>query len=108
LLHLNYDKTTIQQRILQLQDIPMRLTWKEGIDQCMLIDDTYNNDLAGLKVALAFMEQKHSKSTSFKINRRKTVILSDLLETGLRDEVLYPKIATYLLAAGVDRLVLPF
>jgi alanine racemase len=53
----------------------MRLTAKAGIRQCTLIDDTYNNDLGGLEVALEFMQVQRQK-------RFRKVILSDLLQVG--------------------------
>ncbi len=58
LLYLGYKAQDIGYKIAQLRDLPMRLQWKEGINGSMLIDDTYNNDPGGLRVALAFMQQK--------------------------------------------------
>lgn len=66
---------SIQEGIAHLKSVDMRLTLKPGINDSLLIDDTYNNDLAGLKVALDFMQQQRLK-------RRKILILSDLLQQG--------------------------
>lgn len=66
---------SIQEGISHLKSVDMRLTLKPGVNDSLLIDDTYNNDLAGLKVALDFMQQQRPK-------RRKILILSDLLQQG--------------------------
>ena len=55
-----------------LKNLEMRLELKHGINGCYLIDDTYNNDLQGLMVALEFMSQQ-----SFGLP--KTLILSEFL-----------------------------
>ncbi len=54
---LGVDYQTIKERIGLLRNLPMRLSIKDG-GNCILIDDTYNNDLQGLKVALEFLNQK--------------------------------------------------
>jgi alanine racemase len=86
LIHLNFNQQQIQERINFLQAIPMRLELKEGINQCYLIDDTYNNDLGGLQISLDFLtNQKHKKN--------KRLILSDIQQSGLAEEELVKKIA---------------
>lgn len=71
---------SIQEGIVHLKSVDMRLTLKPGINDSLLIDDTYNNDLAGLKVALDFMQQQRPK-------RRKILILSDLLQQGSPEKI---------------------
>lgn len=72
---LGQSSDSIQQGLDHLKSVDMRLTLKPGVNDSLLIDDTYNNDLAGLKVALDFMQQQRPK-------RRKILILSDLLQQG--------------------------
>lgn len=88
----------IQQRMLKLAPVAMRLEMKEGINNCYLIDDTYNNDLAGLRIALDVLVNQPRQG-------RKTVIISDLLEAGLPEEVLYSQVAELMKAHRIDRLV---
>jgi alanine racemase len=88
----------IQRGIDLLKPVPMRLELKEGINNCYLIDDSYNNDFGGLSMALNFMNQHHA-------NRKKTVILSDLLQSGLPKNELYCKINELLEGASVDNLI---
>ncbi|MBT1698591.1 bifunctional UDP-N-acetylmuramoyl-tripeptide:D-alanyl-D-alanine ligase/alanine racemase [Fulvivirgaceae bacterium PWU4] len=85
LFHLGYSADEIQERIQSLQSVPMRLELKEGINQSQVIDDTYNNDLAGLQISLEFLTNQHQKN-------KKRVILSDILESGLSNEALAKQI----------------
>ncbi len=100
--HLSIPNELIQERVSQLNtELPMRLEWKSGIQQCMIIDDTYNNDLSGLEIALDFQHQKSSLS----IIQSKTVILSDILESGMEESELYSKISQLLSSYQVNRLI---
>jgi len=75
LLHLGYTAEEVQEKIDQLRAIPMRMELKQGINQCQIIDDTYNNDLGGLRISLDFLEGINMP--------KKTLILSDVLQSGL-------------------------
>ena len=86
LWHLGYNSVEIQARLQILRPVSMRLELKQGINQNYLIDDTYNNDLAGLTIALNFLTQQKQRT-------RKVLILSDLLETGIPKRELYHQIA---------------
>ncbi len=98
MIFLKVEPQEIQSRIRLLKPVSMRLELKEGINGCAIIDDTYNNDLAGLKLAIDFLCQQ-------KPHARKTVILSDVLESGLKDEELYQYIADLLHAKDIDKLI---
>jgi alanine racemase len=74
-LTLGQDPALIQTGISHLKPVDMRLTLKPGINDSLIIDDTYTNDLAGLKVALDFMQQQRPK-------RKKVLITSDMLQQG--------------------------
>ncbi|NOT75079.1 MAG: bifunctional UDP-N-acetylmuramoyl-tripeptide:D-alanyl-D-alanine ligase/alanine racemase [Cyclobacteriaceae bacterium] len=71
----NYSPADIQERIMLLQSVPMRLELKQGINRCTLIDDSYNNDLAGLQISLDYLKNQQKM--------KKTLILSDVLQSGL-------------------------
>jgi alanine racemase len=94
---LGQSNTSIQEGISHLKSIDMRLTLKTGLNDCLLIDDTYNNDLGGLKVALDFMQQQRKK-------RRKILILSDLLQQGSPSKV-YQEVADLIASYAVDELI---
>lgn len=79
MLHLGFKGQEIQKQLQLLQAVPMRLELKEGINQSHIIDDTYNNDLAGLQISLDFLSHQHQK-------QKKRLILSEILESGLDEK----------------------
>lgn len=88
---------SIQEGISHLKPVDMRLTLKPGINDSLLIDDTYNNDLGGLKVALDFMQQQRPK-------RRKVLILSDLLQQGMPERI-YAEVSELIQNHGIDHII---
>ena len=96
--YLGIDPAEIQSQLRLLHPISMRLELKQGIRGCYLIDDTYNNDLAGLQIALDFLGNQQQRT-------KKTVILSDVLESGEDEATLYAKIAEMLRSKNVNRLI---
>lgn len=97
LLYFKVDSAEIQQRLLSLHPIAMRLEMKEGINGCYIIDDTYNNDLAGLTIAVNFLDQQKRRED-------KSVILSDVLESGMEESKLYMQIAGLLKSKNIRKI----
>lgn len=87
----------LNRRVARLRPVQMRLELKQGINRCVLIDDSYNNDVAGLRLALDFQKQ-HSRLN-------KTVILSDVLQSGQDEADLYAFIGTLLAEQGVAQVI---
>ncbi|MBD2723672.1 bifunctional UDP-N-acetylmuramoyl-tripeptide:D-alanyl-D-alanine ligase/alanine racemase [Hymenobacter armeniacus] len=98
LLHRGLEPVEIQRRLARLHPVAMRLEMKQGRHDSYLLDDTYNNDLAGLSLALSALARQPRPG-------RRTLILSDVLESGLTGEELYAQVAALLPAAGVTRLI---
>ncbi|GAB3330946.1 bifunctional UDP-N-acetylmuramoyl-tripeptide:D-alanyl-D-alanine ligase/alanine racemase [Hymenobacter humi] len=98
LLHRQVEPAEIQRRLARLHPVAMRLEMKLGRHDSYLLDDTYNNDLAGLALALNALGRQSRPG-------RRTLILSDVLESGLSGEELYARVAALLAPAGVTRLV---
>ena len=98
LLYFNTEPHELQARLQGLHNIAMRLELKEGINSCYIVDDTYNNDLAGLSIAINFLDQQKQKEA-------KTVILSDLLESGMEEADLYKKIGRMMKEKNIDRFI---
>jgi alanine racemase len=96
-LSLGQEALAIQEGLSHLKPVDMRLTLKPGINDSLLIDDTYNNDLAGLRVALEFLSQQRPK-------RSKILILSDLLQQGLPEKI-YSEVAELIQSYGIDRII---
>lgn len=98
LLHLGFANQLIAERILQLHPVAMRLTLKEGINNCSLVDDSYSSDLASLGIALDFLNQQNQ-------HRQKTVILSDMLQSGRDEKDLYGEIGQLLSTKNIDLII---
>lgn len=95
---LGTDEEVIIQRLRQLQPVNMRLELKKGINHCTIINDSYSADLDSLEIALNFLDQQAGHS-------RKTVILSDLLESAEDEDRLYTHITEDMKKHGVTRLI---
>ncbi|MFW6019403.1 MAG: bifunctional UDP-N-acetylmuramoyl-tripeptide:D-alanyl-D-alanine ligase/alanine racemase [Bacteroidales bacterium] len=98
MLLLNYDNDTINERIQSLSPVAMRLELKEGINHCSVINDSYNSDFNALVIALDFMNQQ-------KQHQKKTVILSDILQSGMNNLNLYQSVYELLKEKQIDRLI---
>ena len=98
LLHLGLPVEKIRARLQRLSPIAMRLELKSGINHCSIINDSYSADLSSLSIALDFLTQQQQHS-------RRTVILSDILESGRKEEDLYTEVARALGQKKIDRLV---
>ena len=90
----------ITERMAHLEPIAMRLEVKEGKNGCVLINDSYNSDLASLDIALDFMSRRSEDK-----GRKRTLILSDLLETGQTPKLLYRQVADLVQNRGVDKII---
>ncbi len=95
---LGYEPDQIQPRVQSLKAIPMRLSVKEGINGCLIIDDAYNNDLAGLQISLDFLAHQQQR-------KKRTVILSDILQSGLSEHDLVKTISSKISTNGVQRFI---
>lgn len=98
LLYLGTDINTITQGLRSLRAVPMRLELKEGINQNQLIDDAYNNDLGGLQLSLDLLVNQKNKA-------KKTLILSDILQSGMEENKLTDKVAQLVNGAGIHKFI---
>jgi len=97
-LNLGLSSDLIQKGLSLIKPVPMRLELKKGINGCFILDDTYNNDLQGLKVAINYLD-------THKQNERKTLILSDILQSGKADGDLYGEVNELLVDHQITRLI---
>lgn len=81
-----------------LHPISMRLELKQGINHCTLINDSYSNDLHSLSIALDFLAQQKQHS-------QQTVILSDILQSGKKPDILYAEVASMLQQKKINKLI---
>ena len=98
LLYLGHSPNFICNQIRQLHPIEMRLEYRKGIHGCTIINDAWSADIESLKIALDAMQQIQQHTN-------RTLILSDILETGKPNEVLYKEVADLIKRKGVTRLI---
>ena len=97
-LELGVTAKEIQAGLKLIKPVPMRLELKQAINDSLVLDDTYNNDLQGLKVALDYLDSHNQKT-------KKTIILSDILQSGKSDSTLYAEVADLLREKKISRLI---
>jgi len=98
LLQLKLSNQYIAQNFLNLQAVKMRLELKKGINQSSIIDDSYNSDYVSLDIALDFLNQQHQHQT-------KTLILSDIEQSGVEPQQLYKNVAQLIKNKEVDQFI---
>ena len=107
-LYLGLSPEEVAERMSQLEPIAMRLEVKEGQRGLTLINDSYNSDVNSLDIALDFMNRRienKSQSSAFNTQVKKTLILSDIYQTGESSTELYREVSDLILKRGVDRFI---
>ncbi len=85
----------LQKKVSHLKSLPMRMSSREGIDGCTLIDDSYNNDVAGIEASITFLGQQS-------YGKKKTVILSSLEQQKEED---YSRVIDLLKSHKVEKFI---
>lgn len=98
MLAMGYTPAEADKRIEHLTPVSMRLELKNGIHDCSIIDDSYNSDVQSLEIALNFLSQQNQ-------HQKKTLILSDIFQSGLEEGVLYNQVAEMIKAKKIDKFV---
>ena len=100
LLYAGYQTDVISERISKLEPVAMRLEMKEGMQNCLIINDSYNSDLNSLHIALDFLNRQAAVK-----NLKRTLILSDILQSGQTASDLYSSVAQLLNTKPVERII---
>ena len=87
-------------RMATLEPVAMRLEVKDGINGCTLINDTYNSDIHSLDIALDFMSRRPDTQS-----QKRTLILSDILQSGEASRTLYAKVAEMAEQRGIEKVI---
>jgi len=96
-LHLGVTPAQLAERMPKLEPVAMRLEVKDGQRGCILINDSYNSDINSLDIALDFMNRREAKS--------KTLILSDIFQTGTSPEALYAQVSDLCQKRGINKFI---
>jgi alanine racemase len=98
LLHLGINSAVITERMQRLRSVEMRLELKEGINNCSIINDSYSADINSLTIALDFLQQQRQ-------HVKRTLILSDILQSGKNSNALYTDVAFILQQKNINRFI---
>jgi alanine racemase len=98
MLSLDYAIPDIQEKILSLRNLPMRLELKYGINNCTIIDDSYSADFYSLQVAMDFLKQQET-------HKKKTLIISEFEDSGLSEKEYIDKLKIILQQTSFDKLI---
>ena len=91
---------TLCERMSRLEPVAMRLEVKAGKSGCTLINDSYNSDVQSLDIALDFMCRRPETR-----KQRRTLILSDILQSGESPKSLYSHVAQMAASRGIEKVI---
>ena len=97
-LAMGYSQAYIEERMLHLQAVDMRMQLRKAINNCFLLNDSYSYDLNGLSFALDYLDQQAGSAS-------KMAIVSDVLQTGMDQAMRYQRIASELQHRGFTTLI---
>ena len=86
------------EKLKNLEPVAMRLELKAGINGCLVVNDAYNLDFNALQIALDFINQQNRQL-------KRTLVLSDILQSGSNASILYKKVADLVLEKGISKLI---
>ncbi|MBR1388953.1 MAG: bifunctional UDP-N-acetylmuramoyl-tripeptide:D-alanyl-D-alanine ligase/alanine racemase [Prevotella sp.] len=104
-LYLGLTAQQLSERMPSLEPVAMRLEVKEGQRGCVLINDSYNSDVNSLDIALDFMNRRNSQQSAANAQLRKTLILSDIFQSGTSPEQLYAQVSDLAVKRGIDKFI---
>ncbi len=93
-----HNSTNNAQYFSDLPQIAMRLEQIAGMNNCTIINDSYNSDLQSITIALQFLSQQNQHS-------KKTLILSDVKQTGIEKPELYHTIAQLIQQFDIQKVI---
>ena len=97
-LRLGLTPGDLADRMPKLEPVAMRLEVKEGQRGCILINDSYNSDINSLDIALDFMNRREEL-------KKRTLILSDMFQSGLSPEKLYAQVSDLAVKRGITKFI---
>ncbi len=98
LLYFDFSQENVRQEMKKLAPVAMRLEQKEGINNCTIVNDSYNSDFNSLTIALDYIDQQNQ-------HLEKVVILSDILQSGRSEMELYSDVAGLLKQKNITRVI---
>ncbi len=99
-LYLHVSPADLVERMKLLEPVAMRLELRKGKQECLIINDTYNSDINSVRIALDFQQQRRLDRSM-----KQTLILSDILQSGLSPRSLYRRVEELTLQKGIQKLI---
>ena len=96
-LYMGVTPSQLADRMPKLEPVAMRLEVKPGQRGCVIINDSYNNDVNSLDIALDFMNRREAT--------KKTLVLSDIYQSGTAPEALYTQVSELAVKRGIDKFI---
>ena len=96
--YLEYDEAEIGVCCRKLQPVAMRMEMVEGINNCLLVNDSYSLDINSLTIALDYVQQERQ-------HHNKTLIMSDIMQSGVVERELYSQVASLIEQRGITKLI---
>lgn len=100
MLFLNVAPSKISERMKRLEPVAMRLEVRQGKNNCIIVDDTYNSDINSIKIAFDFLNQRNAQKSL-----KKTLIISDILQSGILPRSLYNRVAEMAVESGIEKII---
>lgn len=104
-LYMGMMPETLAERMPKLEAVAMRLEVKQGQRGCIIINDSYNNDVKSLDIALDFMQRRINATTPSAAGQGGVLILSDIYQTGLTEEQLGEELLNQIKSRGVKKFI---
>lgn len=98
MLLLGVDNVKIQQRMLQLHSVEMRLQLVKATNNCTLINDSYSNDFSSFLIALDYLNANAG-------NQKQTIIISDFGGGENKNSSVYHQAILAILQHNVNRVI---
>ena len=96
-LYMGVTPSQLADRMPKLEPVAMRLEVKPGQRGCVIINDSYNNDVNSLDIALDFMNRREAT--------KKALVLSDIYQSGTAPEALYTQVSELAVKRGIDKFI---
>jgi len=88
----------VLQRFSKLESVEMRIQQKKAINNCILVNDYYNSDIVSFKIAIDLLK-------NISKNLSTTIILSDIMQTGVSDKDLYKTVSDLIIRNKIDKFI---
>ena len=102
-LYLGVTPQQLAERMPSLEPVAMRLEVKEGQRGCILVNDSYNSDINSLDIALDFLNRRIETGSHSQL--KKTIVLSDMFQTGIAPEALYAQVSDLCVKRGIQKFI---